>query len=69
MKQELKDFIYEIPEFNSCIFCKKFGLTKDCPVKHFYKEGENPSSHKIEIGHEMCKNYVLMNLDYLVALN
>lgn len=65
MKKELGDFIYNIAEFNSCAFCKQFGLTKDCPVKNRYtEEDENSSALKIEVVQEMCKNYVLMNVDY-----
>lgn len=70
MKKELGDFIFGLSEFNDCTFCKKFGLNKDCPTKYLYKEGEeNPPAGKIERGFKMCKNYVLMNVNYLAAFN
>ena len=63
MNKELGDFIYGIAEFNSCVFCKKFGFNKNCPVKNFYKDDGNPSPLKIEEGQNMCKSYVLKALE------
>lgn len=58
----IKDFIFQQPEFNDCTFCKTFGLSNNCPIKNKYKNTENPEAEEINNNYEECKKYVLSNV-------
>lgn len=68
MNTELKDFIYEISEFNDCNFCRKFGFNKTCPITNAYNGlKEEPSSDFIEKNANLCKDHVFTSLTSLFS--
>ena len=67
MKENLEDFIYSCAEFNSCIFCNKFGLTGACPLKNAYFDEHEPTQEEVVSNGVICKKYVISSLRKLLA--
>ena len=56
-KEKFAMFIGE--ELSGCVFCKKFGYDKKCPLIGFYKPNEEPSSAKVAKGGKICRNFIM----------
>ncbi len=61
-KKDLANFIFQIGEFNGCIFCKRFGYFQSCPTVAVIKKGERLDETKLERANELCKAHIMESL-------